>query len=583
MLSRASAEEVRTGMRSKRVAALTGCALALALSACSGQIEPSSRVTGHAPSGEDRGQTDPDDGTPGGPNAKPQEEDPTNPGVTPIDDDESEPEPLSCPDLGAVGAPVPLRRLTADQIERSAAEVLGVKRALSVTDEKLFTYRSNISTPIDSSAARGYLDFAEGALAEAELSRCASDDRDACLAWLLDDVGLRLFRRPLGAEQRARYSSLYQLGMGVDAPKPSDGARWVLEAMLQSPSFAYLDEVVDADGYLEPYSLAARMALVLWGSNPDSELLARASEGQLASPDDIREEAARMLADPRSRDGLRDFVDQWLELELLDDPDSRPDLAALGAETLAALREEPVALFASLLEQGKGLRDLLTTTQTVRLDALTGIYGADIVGTGPDAFELDPTRRAGILTLPGVMAALAHAGTTSPTRRGYAVLSSLLCTPPAPPPPGVNVTLPDVGPDATARERLEAHFSDDVCGSCHRQMDGIGFAFEGIDWLGKSRDDDHGKPIDDVTMFTLSGKEVQVDGSPQLAAAMANDESVADCVARQWASYATGIPETDDAACLLQQLGDELPEDGGLSAMMMTYLTSDWFRRGGQP
>jgi hypothetical protein len=559
-------------------------AVVLALGACSGQIDPAqSIVGGGGAGGANHGGPDGDGDSPDGPSSLPGQ-DPTKPGALPNDDGagDDEPAPVTCTDLGTVGAPVPLRRLTAAQVERSADAVLGVKRMLPVTDEKLFTYRSNISTPIDASAARGYLDFAEGAIASADLARCASD-RDACLTWLLDDVGLRLFRRPLGTEQRARYTSLFQLGMGTDAPKPSDGARWVLEAMLQSPSFTYLDEVVDADGYLDPYSLASRMALVLWGSNPDSELLARASEGQLASPDDIREEATRMLADPRSRDGLRDFVDQWLELELLDDADSRPDLAALGEETLHALREEPVALFASLLEQGKGLRDLLTTSQTVRLDPLTEIYGADIVGTSVDAFELDPTRRAGILTLPGVMAALAHAGTTSPTRRGYAVLSSLLCTPPAPPPPGVNVTLPEVGPDATARERLEAHFSDDVCGSCHRQMDGIGFAFEGIDWLGKSRDDDHGKAIDDVTMFVLGGEEVNVDGSPQLAAAMANDEAVATCVASQWASYATGVPATDDAECLVQALGKELPEEGGLGTMMMTYLTSDWFRRGGQP
>jgi len=52
--------------------------------------------------------------------------------------------------------------------------------------------------------------------------------------------------------------------------------------------------------------------------------------------------------------------------------------------------------------------------------------------------KLDPARRAGILSLAGVMAALAHAGTTSPTRRGYIVLANLLCTPFFPPPPGVN-------------------------------------------------------------------------------------------------------------------------------------------------
>lgn len=485
----------------------------------------------------------------------------------------STPSAPACTDLGTVGAPVPLRRLTATQVERSVADVLGVKQKLNVTDERLLTFRSNVSTPIDATAARGYLDFAEGAVAAADLSRCAGKD---CLPWLLDEVGLRLFRRPLADEQRARYASLYQLGA-------QEGARWVLEAMLQSPSFTYLDEVAGDDGYLDGYSLASRMALVLWGSNPDAELLALAKSGGLATAEEVRSEAARMLADPRSEGGLREFVDQWLGLDRLDDADTRPDLAKLGADTLAALREEPVALLRSMLQQGKGLKELLTTSETVRSDALAAIYGDDIASTSGAAFSLDPSKRAGILSLPGVMAAAAHAGQTSPTRRGYAVLASFLCAPPPPPPPGVNPTLPDVGPDATARERLEAHFSSDVCGSCHRQMDGIGFAFERFDELGQSRTTDHGKAIDDMTAVALDGKDVQLQGEPDLARALAQSDVVAECVARQWAHYATGVPANDDAACLLQRMGSDVTADGGLEAMMLSYLSSDWFRRGGQP
>jgi hypothetical protein len=111
---------------------------------------------------------------------------------------------------------------------------------------------------------------------------------------------------------------------------------------------------------------------------------------------------------------------------------------------------------------------------------------------------------------------------------------------------GVAVTLPEVGPDATPRERLEAHFSDDSCGSCHRSMDGIGFAFESIDWLGRSRDQQNGQPIDDQSSFVLGGKEVQVRGVTELAARMADEQAVANCIGKQWARYATGIPETSD-------------------------------------
>jgi hypothetical protein len=326
------------------------------------------------------------------------------------------------------------------------------------------------------------------------------------------------------------------------------------------------------------------MALVLWGSNPDAVLLERAQLGGLSTPEDIEQEAARMLEDARSAGGLRDFVDQWLELHRLADGDSRPDLAALGADVVAALREQPVQLVRMLLDAGGGLRDLLTTAQAPRLDVLAATYGPDIVDTTADTYSLDPARRAGILTLPGVMAALSHAGATSPTLRGYAVLANFLCTPPPPPPAGVNVTLPDVGPDATARERLEAHFSDDTCGSCHRGMDGIGFAFERIDWLGRSRDEENGRAIDDASAFVLAGEEVSVQGAVELAEVMAQSEDVAECVARQWARYATGIPENADAQCLIEELGAEVADAGGLRAMMMTYLKSDWFRRaGGEP
>jgi hypothetical protein len=476
---------------------------------------------------------------------------------------------LTCRDLGNEGAPVPLRRLTRSQVQRIVTDALGVQESLPVSDERLHTFRSNVSTSIDTTGARGYFDFAERVAARVDLSRCGAG---GCLSWLLDDVGLRLFRRPLTPEQRTSYRMLFEAG-------GSDGARWVLAAMVQSPSFLYLDEGTRSDGYLDDYALAARMALVLWGSAPDLTLLQRAAREGLTTPADVRDEAERMLRDPRSEGGFSDFVEPWLELHKLDDPDARPDLSALGRDVLVALRREPIQMFAALVAHEGGLRELLTTTQTVRSDALASMYGRDVVSTSDAAFMLDAKRRAGILTLPGVMAALSHAGASSPTLRGYTVLSHLLCAPPPPPPAGVKVTLPEVGPNASARERLEAHFSDASCGSCHRTMDGIGFAFESIDWLGRSRDDDRGRPIDDRSTFRLSGEEQTIDGVVELARALAESEAVADCVGRMWARYATGVEETQAGECLVQKLGEELTKRDGLKQMMLIYLGSDWFRR----
>jgi len=222
-----------------------------------------------------------------------------------------------CTATTSPGARVPMRRLTASQVERTVADVLGVHADLHVSDEKLFAFKSNVSSSVDLASAHGYLDFAEEVVAAADRSACASAG-DGCTAWLLDDVGARIFRRPLLDDERTRYQTAFDAG-NVEAG-PLEGARWVLEAMLQSPSFLYLDEVTGEDGYLDGYSMASRLALTLWGSNPDVALLEKARLGELSSPERIRAQAESMLADPRSIGGLTDFVDQWLRLERLDDP-----------------------------------------------------------------------------------------------------------------------------------------------------------------------------------------------------------------------------------------------------------------------
>ncbi len=485
-------------------------------------------------------------------------------------------EPGECASTASPGAPVPMRRLTAAQVRRTVGLVLGVDTPLGVADEKLFTFKSNVSSAVDFAGARGYFDFAEATVAAVDLSTCAQPD-DACTAWLFDDVGRRLFRRPLTAGERSGYEALFAEGSAEEGGAP-EGARWVLEAMLQSPSFLYMDEVADDDGYLDDHSMAARLALTLWGANPDAELLDRADAGELSTPEQIQVEAARLLADPKSLGGLTDFVDQWLRLERLNDPDGRPDLEALGAETLAAMRAEPVQLLSLLLEQEADVTGLLTSNETAVSPLLATLYGDDIVESDTTTV-LDPTRRAGILSLPGVMAALAHAEGTSPTLRGYNVLANMLCTPPPPPPPGVDVTLPEIGEDATTRERLEAHFSDPSCAGCHAPMDGMGFAFEGLDWLGRSRDEEHGKPIDDSTSFPLDGEEVMVEGPVGLATVLADSVTAPHCIARQWTSYAAGTPDKPEAACLVEQLAADAREPDGLRALILGLVVSDWYRR----
>ena len=482
--------------------------------------------------------------------------------------------PSSCTTTASPGAPVPLRRLTATQVEHTVADLFGVEVKLTVPDERVLAYRSNISTSVDAASARGYFDFATAVTKAADLSRCET----SCLDWLLDEVGLRLFRRPLGDDERERYRALFELGSETENDRAA--ASWVLEAMLQSPSFLYFDEVTKPDGALDDYSLASRLSLLLWGKNPDLALLERAKNGELSSAAALEEEVARLLADEKSETGLREFVDQWLDLARLDDPDVRPDLAELGAETVHALRDEPVKFFQRLLRDGAGVGELLTSTRTLATSELEELYGDDIVDSSDDAFELDPERRGGILALPGVVAALSHARRTSPTLRGKAVLTSLLCTPPDPPPANVDTTLPDVSEGVTTRERLEQHMTAPACKGCHAGMDGIGFALERLDWLGRYREDEDGADIDDETSFELASGAVTVRGAAELGQTLSEAPDVSVCLSRQWLRYALGVTETRDVDCLVEKLAEAARGSAGLERMIAMTLTSDWFRRG---
>jgi len=475
-----------------------------------------------------------------------------------------------------VGAAVPVRRLTVPELVATVSDVLGVDIDYAVADETLIGYRANTSSALDTTTARVLLTTAEQ-IASAAVPALIADPRCAadCESVLLDDVGTRLFRRPLDAETRARFAALY--AQGVAAEGASGGARWLLEGMLQSARFLYQVEATDSGGRLDGYAIASRLSYALWKGPPDGPLLDAAARGELASAAGIAAAAERMIDDPRLERGLGDFTRQWLGLEHLDDASSRPDVAALDADTRAALAREPVAVLAAHVRRGSTLAEVLRATETIAEPALDEIYGADVLSVTGERAQLDPAKRAGLLALPGVLAALSHAEQTSPTLRGRAVLANLLCRPPAPPPANVNPTLPPSMPGATTRERLQAHFTDPECAGCHASMDGIGFAFERFDWLGKSRELDNGRAIDSSADFTIGSDPISVSGAPDLASALAERSDVAECFARHFSRYALGVRETDDFACTVEALAEAAQGALGLRGMLIAYLTSPWF------
>src|SRR5262249_34299274 len=98
-----------------------------------------------------------------------------------------------------------------------------------------------------------------------------------------------------------------QLANGSDV---QTGLKRVVILTLKSPRFLYREVGGGPDGF----DVAARLSFGLWDSLPDQELLDAAAAGKL-SKEEVARQAERMLADPRAKAKLRDFLLTWLKAD----------------------------------------------------------------------------------------------------------------------------------------------------------------------------------------------------------------------------------------------------------------------------
>jgi Protein of unknown function (DUF1592)/Protein of unknown function (DUF1588)/Protein of unknown function (DUF1595)/Protein of unknown function (DUF1585)/Protein of unknown function (DUF1587) len=411
---------------------------------------------------------------------------------------------------------------------------------------------------------------------------------DACVAAFLQDFGLRIYRRPLEAEESSRLLAFYAKSkQSFDFPT---AVRLLLQAMLQSPHFLYRVETqgtpVSASVVKLPgYQLASRLSYLLWSSTPDQPLLQAAASGALDTPEGIKAQAERLLTDPRAKQAVSSFFSQWLDFEKISKigqadksaaafPTFKPSLPAL-------LRQEAELFVQDVFFDGGDLNRLLSGNYTFMNQELAEFYGV----SGPSGADfakvlLDPQRRAGVLTQGGFLASHAKADQTSPVQRGLFVREQLLCAAPPPPPANVNTMLPPPDPQATTRERLTMHRSAPACAGCHALLDPVGFAFEHFDGVGLWRDAESGKPIDAtgeiVSTVDADGK---IDGALELAAKLSQSAQVRQCVAKQWFRFGYGRSEADVDQCTLQRLTDTFASSGGSwQALVLELTQTDAFR-----
>ncbi len=354
----------------------------------------------------------------------------------------------------------------------------------------------------------------------------------------------RAWRRPLAAQEVNEFMTLFA-NYRPGFPTFEEAMVEVLAIALATPEFLYLTQRVTGNETKSPakiseLELASRLALFLWSSIPDDELLKLAEHGKFREPSVLTAQVKRMLADPRSRRFSQNFVEQWLGLDRMDSVTHVTDSALRGA-----MQEEPIAFFGEVLRHNHSIMDFIHSDYAVVNERLAAHYQIPKV-FGPDFRKVAITpqsNRGGLLTCAAVMTMNSDGKDSHPLKRGIWMLKRILDDPPPPPPPNVpqvDLTNPEIL-KMTLKERIADHRNKPACNSCHSRIDPWGIAFENYDALGAFRTSIKNKPVDATSELfnrqTLAG----IDGLKQYLLTDRQDQ-FARAMVHKLTAYALGRP-----------------------------------------
>ena len=401
---------------------------------------------------------------------------------------------------------------------------------------------------------------------------------------LLSLFAERAFRRPIHREELDRLMMVFEAA-NERGESFERSMQITLTAVLVSPQFLYLVEPDDdrADRPLSEYELATRLSYFLWSTMPDRELAQAAREGSLRR--DLAIHVKRMVADERSNAFVENFLGQWLLLRKLEGSTPDANLFPTFDNTLRkAMQQETEQYFAHILRTNRSVLELLDSDYTFLNGILAEHYGIDgVKGEKFRRVSLLDRDRGGVLTQASVLTLTSNPNRTSPVKRGQFLLQQILGTPPPPPPP--NVPELDEGESsvdgASLRERMEIHRSNPECASCHKQMDAMGFAFEGYDAIGRRRDSDGGFPIESAGEL-LGGLEFE-DASELRRILRSNaSKQFTRCFIENMLTYALGRSIEPHDYCLVEEIRGQLSEDNyRIQRLITSIVESDAFQRRG--
>jgi len=381
----------------------------------------------------------------------------------------------------------------------------------------------------DASTTASAVEFAQIAVDELwpDYRRKHNKDSDENRARLRSFLGVLLetaFRGPLDQSTRQFY-----IDAQVDRTADDTEAikRSVLVA-LKSPRFLYPG--LDNDRTVSQRA-ANRLALTLFDSLPsDQWLIKLVSEDKLTTVGQVRAAATRMVGDYRVRGKTRELMHEWLNLSHIDEitknserfPNFKPELVSDLKASLDEFLDDVI------WSESSDFRQLLLADWSYTTPRLEKYYGAACKSQDATSAELtrsvsDSAHRMGLLTHPYLMSGLAYQDSTSPVHRGVFLIRYMLGRTLRPPNEAFTPLSPDLHPDLTTRQRVALQTSPESCQVCHVKINGLGFALENFDAVGRFREQEGDRPIDSAGHYTTrDGQAVTFRGATELAAFLAS-------------------------------------------------------------
>jgi hypothetical protein len=397
-------------------------------------------------------------------------------------------------------------------------------------------------------------------------------DDEACLRTFAQRFGRIVLRRPLASEEVDELAAF--ISYAEQDGEFDTAVRLVIQALFLDARFLYRVEIGEPVAgepdlvRLDDFEMASRLAFLLWGSGPDDALLDLAEAGELASSGQVHAAAKELVRDRRGLAQIQRMHAMWLGYATM----------ALDPALASSLRRETDELLERVLVDGNWL-GAFTAEETWLDDRLADHYGIALPGGTAGWVEYPDIRRRGLLSHGTLLSIGAKFGDTSPTERGKAVWTRLLCNEIPPPPPEVDSGLPPSGgsADACKTERYDMRTKAE-CASCHGILDSIGFGLENYGPAGEWRTVEPDKPDCSIAGEGELASAGAFAGAGSLGEMLVETGMLEGCFVRHTVQFAIGRRTDDRDQPMLDALTASFEAEDDAVRVLLELAASEGFR-----